>query len=798
MLSTQLTSRAAYLRYMLGFTASVIVCWAIWWVCTRPVREKRQLAGRTEIVLIHWGGHEEDEIVESLCKSFEVKHPAIRIKRLNASAGYATKVQTMVAAGNPPDVIFMNSHMLPQYVGSGVLMPLDAFIGDDTRTGDLALDMEDYYPQTLDSFRYDGTVTGRGRLYGLPSSWEPLGFYYNKILFDRAGVAYPSDAWTWEEFEEKARAIGRLDGCYGAEFAIWTPAVRAYLWSCGLDFFAPGFDRVTVTEPEVVAALERLYSWRYGPDAGRMLTSVRSGVESGEGAFRAGKVGMTGPTSRWVVPEYRKLDETVVDWEFVQLPRGSSDKNLAFVAAWSVAAKTRHPREAWLVAKHMATPEAQAINSRYGLALPPLRSVAVGPDFVQPSLRPYRDDQYLLAAERACAAQWPTEPKFLTFLSNHLSDCLQLGKQPSVDGRTSVSESMQQVAEEWERELASPLRGKDFPAMPWQMIVGVLVFAALLSATVGISVWYRRRPRNARFREELAGLAMISPWMIGLAVFVAGPMICSLLLAFAKWSGLTTLDQAMWVGTRNWVQMLLRDRRMLRSLWVTVYYVVLMVPVGQIVALSIAGLLNTRIRGINLFRSLWYLPSVLAGVGTAVMWQWVFDAEHGLLNQLLRPVLAVCGLTPPEWFLRDAEVWGVPAFVIMSIWTTGGPMLIYLAGLNAIPKTLYEAAEIDGAGWWHRFRAITIPMLSPVILFNGIMAIIGSFQVFTQAFVVTRGGPGDATRFYVLYMYDTAFTDHDMGYAAAMAWLLFAVVLALTLFVMRSSRKRVYYEGTRA
>jgi multiple sugar transport system permease protein len=168
-----------------------------------------------------------------------------------------------------------------------------------------------------------------------------------------------------------------------------------------------------------------------------------------------------------------------------------------------------------------------------------------------------------------------------------------------------------------------------------------------------------------------------------------------------------------------------------------------------------------------------------------------------LLNAALRPVLGLVGLRVPDWFGADAGFAAIPAFVIMGLWGVGGGMLIYLAGLNAIPQTLYEAALIDGAGWWSRFRNVTIPMLSPVILFNVVIAIIGSFQVFTQAYVMTNGGPGDKTLFYVLYLFRQAFEFFNMGYASAMAWLLFAIIMVLTVFVVRASRSRVHYEGLR-
>jgi multiple sugar transport system permease protein len=239
-----------------------------------------------------------------------------------------------------------------------------------------------------------------------------------------------------------------------------------------------------------------------------------------------------------------------------------------------------------------------------------------------------------------------------------------------------------------------------------------------------------------------------------------------------------------------------------------VLYALFAVPAGQALALAAALLMNMRVRGIALFRAAWYLPSVLAGVGVAVLWRWVFDADGGLANTLLQPactaVNAVGGLfgadpalSPPEWFGADAARWGVPAFAIMSLWFVGGSMMTYLAGLQQVPADLQEAAAIDGAGAWRRFRSVTLPMLSPVILFNLVMAVISSFQVFTQAFIMTGGEPGDLTRFYVLYLYNQGFEFYEMGYASAMAWILLVVVLALTAFILRTSSRWVHYEGMR-
>ena len=214
-------------------------------------------------------------------------------------------------------------------------------------------------------------------------------------------------------------------------------------------------------------------------------------------------------------------------------------------------------------------------------------------------------------------------------------------------------------------------------------------------------------------------------------------------------------------------------------------------PGGQLLSLFAALLLAQKVKGVAIFRAAWYLPSVLAGVGVSILWRWVFDSEGGLANRLLELV----GIAGPEWFGKDAAIAAPPAFALMGFWLIGGSMMVYLAGIQQIPRDLYEAAEIDGAGPVRRFWRVTLPMLSPVILFNLIMAVIGSFQVFTQAFVMTGGEPGDLTRFYVLYLFNNAFELYDMGYASAMAWILLVVVLLLTAAILRTSSRAVYYEA---
>lgn len=285
-------------------------------------------------------------------------------------------------------------------------------------------------------------------------------------------------------------------------------------------------------------------------------------------------------------------------------------------------------------------------------------------------------------------------------------------------------------------------------------------------------------------REEIAGWLFILPAVLGVILWLAGPMLYSVWLSMTDWD---LIRPARFVGGQNFVRMA-NDSLFYKSLVVTVYYTAFHVPLTLILAFAVALLLNTKTRGIALFRTLYYLPTIVPAVANAVLWVWIFNSEFGLLNLLLRAV----GLPKVLW-LQDPQT-AMPALIIMSLWTLGGTMIIFLAGLNGISEQLYEAAEIDGAGSWARFWRITIPLMTPVIFFNLILQIIGSFQVFTAGYLITRGGPNYATNFYVLYLFDNAFSWFNMGYAAALAWVLFVIVLVLSLIVFRSGSQWVYYE----
>jgi multiple sugar transport system permease protein len=291
-----------------------------------------------------------------------------------------------------------------------------------------------------------------------------------------------------------------------------------------------------------------------------------------------------------------------------------------------------------------------------------------------------------------------------------------------------------------------------------------------------------------RQREELEAYAMISLAMIGLFVFVLGPVAASIAMSLTKWN---VIQPPEWIGAQNYVEMS-TDKWFWHSLWLTTVYSVLGVPLAMAWGFAIAMLMNQGVRWIALWRTIYYLPAVISGVVMSLMWMWLFNPDLGLVNGMLVQI----GVTNPPRWLADPDL-VLPTLILLNLWRAGGHMVIYLAGLQGIPTHLYEAASIDGATALHRFWHVTIPMMSPVILFELVMGVIASFQVFAVAFIATQGGPADATLFYVLYLYRKAFQYFDMGYASALACILFLIILGLTAAIMKYSGRWVYYAGVR-
>jgi len=303
------------------------------------------------------------------------------------------------------------------------------------------------------------------------------------------------------------------------------------------------------------------------------------------------------------------------------------------------------------------------------------------------------------------------------------------------------------------------------------------------------------RPAKARAKGRLSrrrrsevmwGLIFAAPAMLGFVLLKAMPILFSLWISLTDW---TVAGTPHWVGLANFQKMFTADPIFWRSLEVTAYYTLLSVPASMAFAFFLAVLLNNKIPGLGIFRTLFYIPSIVPIIATSVIWLWMYNPDFGLFNSVIRFI----GLPKQQWLFSEGGV--VPSLVFMSIWGVGPMMIIFLAGLQEVPKELYEAADIDGANGVHKLVHITLPMMTPTILFNLLISIIAAFQTFVQPYVMTNGGPNNGSLFFVFLIYRAAFQDSQMGYASALSWVLFVIISALSLIVFRSSRRWVFYRG---
>ncbi|CEK15170.1 carbohydrate ABC transporter permease [Chthonomonas calidirosea] len=287
-------------------------------------------------------------------------------------------------------------------------------------------------------------------------------------------------------------------------------------------------------------------------------------------------------------------------------------------------------------------------------------------------------------------------------------------------------------------------------------------------------------------RETRTALLFVLPWFIGFTAFLLYPVVASIYFSFCDYS---VLHPPVFIGLANYRD-LVHDAIFWQTVQNTVVYTLWALPISALVALSLALLLNTKVRGMAFYRTIFFIPSLVPMVALAILWQWIFNGQYGILNAFLQDL----GIKGPNWLGDPA--WSKTALVVLSAWGVGNAMVIYLAGLQDVPRQLYEAADLDGAGWWAKTLHVTLPMISPVILFNVIMGIIGTLQIFTVPYVISpQGAPARSIYFYAMYLFDNAFIYHKMGYACAMGWILFVVILILTLAALKFSERHVHYGG---
>ncbi len=293
--------------------------------------------------------------------------------------------------------------------------------------------------------------------------------------------------------------------------------------------------------------------------------------------------------------------------------------------------------------------------------------------------------------------------------------------------------------------------------------------------------------KQLKKQENRIGYLFASPWLIGIIVLGAFPILASLYISFTTYDMIGTPN---FIGFKNYIILFTNDDIFWQSLWNTFYHVIISVPLGLVVGISLALLLNNKIRGMSIYRTLFYLPNVVSIVAMSLLWMWLFQPDFGIINEVLSPIYKLFNMDPILWY-QSADTSKI-TLILMGMWTAGGSMVIYLAQMQDIPTSLYESAEVDGANWLQKTFHITLPLMTPSIFFNFIMGIIGGFQVFTIAYIMTNGGPSRSTYYYAYYMFDKMMTDNAMGMASAMAWILLVIILILTMLALRLNKHVVY------
>jgi len=792
-------------RALLILAITLVVGWAVIDVGARTIAEWQAREDRpVTLTLLHWGGAEEVRVVKELIDRFEAGHPDIGVRRVHAN-DYDTKLKTMFAAGTPPDLFYLQYEKMPTFVGGAagpsrsLAKNLDPFVERERSAGN-AQWLEDFYPQLLDAFRWDPRQerTGRGQLYGLPKDFTTMVMYVNVDLFRRAGVTVPYDGWTWQQFRDAVNRIGQLEPnasgqrIYGGVIKTYPHVLRNIVWSFGGRFFGSGeqmFRDVRLDEPQSQAALRFLRRMRLENPAVYNPTGISKDANN---LFLSGRIGVIGPLGRWMTPRYREI--RAFEWDVVPVPHRAGEPPVSAIAtvAWAMSDRTAHPDAAWELLKFLAGKPGQRLRARLGLAVPAMQNVAEAALRDASDTAPAHAGVFLDALEAGRLGQPAPYTAYSRILRSEMKHALRLG-------RRDPAQAVKRVEAQWQRYLSSPRRGEAYPPMPWtSIVIGGGVCALLM--VVG-AVWFNRRrsvSADAR-REARIGWLFVSPYLLAFLLFVAGPLVLALLLALTEWSALQPLSHASFAGLDNFHHMFTRDDRFYQAIDVTVYFTLCFVPVSQALALGLALLMNNRRAGVALFRTGVLMPAAVTGVVLATIWIAMFNNETGLINTSLNWLLGGFGMVAPDWFGTDAARAAVPALVIMGAWGIGGAAIIYLAGLQRIPRTLYQAARIDGIGVMRRFWHITLPMLSPIILFNVVMAFIVSFHFFTQAYIIDdlTGGTNEHVLLYVLYIYKAAFGSHEVGYASALAVLLLSVLLMLTALVFLASRRLVHYAGVR-
>lgn len=769
---------------------------------------------KTTIGYAMWGGADEVETARVIGKEFVKLHPEIRLDVSVYPWGqYWAKVQTQTASGLAPDVLSFYSGAFGVWVSRGALRPLDDLAASS------GLRREDYHPAAF------ANCTWNGKLYSMPMEMPMWTVVYSKDRLEQSGI--PKSEWpradaamSWDQFRALAKrlTLRKPDGSF-AQYGMsagqnWDKIMMSQFGGYPTD------RQVNPTGPgnakqreDLLKGWIRLFQSQYADRWTLGMVPISSGAftSSTDTLLLAPRFAM-GTTGPWAL---KQLKEGGVRFGTSPMPRGPMPSQQTNVNSVGIYSGSKHPKEAFELLRFMASPFVQNLYGRHLKGIPVLKSAGASLihndygiegleayltdlEVAQPALCSNSSDlqnavdkwrgkiEPILDAEYDRRLAALKKPISKADYANFVAGMNSYVEQTTRESFKELEVTLDKIFADMNRPAPSPFVLYAAPAVGLAMLLGLL---GAYVASVARSDRSKSNAKPAQGRQSRLGYLFIAPWLFGFTCFLVGPIVAAVFLSFTEWN---MISPPTWVGAQHYLD-LPSDSKFLIGVKTTFLYAALVIPISLVGGLVTAGLLTSRIKGSDLFKAIIYFPALFTGAEAAVLWVNMLNKDYGIINY----ALSAFGVAPINWL---DEQHAFSSVIMMNAFWIGGAMLIYYAGMKQIPGALYEAAELDGASAARRFLQITIPLLSPVILFMVVMTTIGAFQVFTPAlFFATDstqvGTPGDALRFYSVNIYDAAFNNLKMGSACAYALVLFLLIFAITMVQMRLAKRFVHTEG---
>ncbi len=848
--------------------------------CSHKSALPPQVKEKTKLVV--WGLQSSEEAagLRAQIAEFERLNPDIKVSILGMGAGNMNpqKLMTAIVGKTPPDVINQDRFTIGDWASRDTFMDLTPLIERDRDKPD-GINPEDYFQPCW------AEATYKGKVYAIPNSTDNRILFYNKTLFAQAGLDPNKPPATWEELRQYAKKLTVTNNSGQIVQIGFIPNwgnswLYLYSWQNGGEFMSPDGRRCTMDNQESVNALKYMVSVYDLLGGAQKVDKFQSGFQAGAlDPFVTGKVAMKIDIDNSVniiarfnpdlnfgvapapVPERRvaetadnvRYDDKGVpmalspsEWENVKnnySQKGKFNGQPRYLTwsggfSWAIPVGAKNVEAAWKFIKWMSSPEAGLVaakaqseyNLKKGRPFVPLMHANTKVNKAVYEAYAPKTPKFANSLKFALSMMPYSRYRPVTFVGQQLWDEHVRAFDRAVhhtetgyNEQTAMTEGTQTVQRELDR-VFSRMNYKEIPL--WSLLVAIVAIVLIL---IGIIIVIVKRAGSVGLlmkSEARAGYIFAMPWLIGFLIFTIGPIVASIVFSFCDYDVLHT---PRWVGVENYKGLFTYDWAVISKAFYNAAFLALIgLPLGIITGLAIAMLLNANVKGMSWYRTLYYLPSIVPVVASAVLWLWVLNPEYGIVNAFWSGTITKWfGLAPPGWMSQPGEFFGVVAWlwdhtlgiagipkpdiiaqpasylgaksalIVMGLWGAGGGMIIWLAGLKGIPSSYYEAAEIDGASAWQKFKAVTLPMLSPYIFFNLIMGTIAVLQTFDNVYVMTAGsgGPVDATMVPVLYLFNKAFRYFSMGYASALAWIMFAIILAFTLFQLKMAPRWVHYEA---